>query len=949
MTENMKNIIAFPFGEDFIENLAELLFKEYESGRDLRKIALVFGGKRPALFLKKSLSKKIKKSFWPPHFFSMDEFIDDCLLKGEDFSAPNELEITHLIYTLAKKNYPRLVKNYDFPGFLSWAREIKGFIEQLDLEDVEEEALQNISSSTRISAEAPAAVQKLLENIAGLRADYHRILKEKKTYPRGWRYLLASEYIEKLNFEEFEEIFFCNLFFLHKTEIKIIQTLFQKEKARLVFQGGAKDWPILNELAGELGIEIQAQETSSPKPVINFYSGPDLHHQVTAVREILKTLKEKEKTLIVLPQAESLVPLLSEISAFARDYNVSLGYPLKRSALATLLKNIFEAQLTRKNNLYYSKDYLKLLSHPFIKNLKSGKNPGSATATRILIHKIEEIILGMEKTTAGSNFSGALFINPAELENFPELFELAGRLLKNFGTEASFEDLKIILSRIHELFFKSWETVANFKNLAGVLEKIIAELLEGSFLEIYPINLSVAQRILNFCEEIKLVSFSSEKFPLEGIFKITSEILEGEVISFSGSPLKGLQILGFLETRALNFKNVIFLDLNEAVLPRLKIYEPLIPREIMFNLGLASLEKEEESQRYNFYRLISSAEKVFLIYEESDKKEKSRLVEELMWQEQQKNRTLTSVAAKKINFPVVTSPALKEISKSPSMIKFLKEKFTYSASSLDTYLNCPERFYFQYVLGLREKEVLSEEAETSDIGIFVHGLLKETFSQFISQKPVINDEFEKLFFEMLEEKFSRTFEKTMKSDSFMLKEVLKFRLGKFLEAEKERPVQKILALEEIKEQKIKFSGTEFKFKTIIDRLDQLEDGSYLIIDYKTGETSKHKPKNLARLENFETRAELKSHLKSVQLPLYFYFWQKDFSSLNAALYGLKNSELEPLFKKETPALRQELISQPFLKALEFIISEIIDPEKKFAPDLESEYYCENCPFGQMCR
>ena len=107
------------------------------------------------------------------------------------------------------------------------------------------------------------------------------------------------------------------------------------------------------------------------------------------------------------------------------------------------------------------------------------------------------------------------------------------------------------------------------------------------------------------------------------MFRIFMNKLDHKPIAFSASPLKGLQILGLLETRSLNFENVLILDVNENSLPKLKIYEPLVPREVMISLGLNRLEKEEEIQRYQFKRLLSGARKVYLIYEESSKKEKA--------------------------------------------------------------------------------------------------------------------------------------------------------------------------------------------------------------------------------------------------------------------------------------------------------------------------------------
>jgi ATP-dependent helicase/nuclease subunit B len=140
--------------------------------------------------------------------------------------------------------------------------------------------------------------------------------------------------------------------------------------------------------------------------------------------------------------------------------------------------------------------------------------------------------------------------------------------------------------------------------------------------------------------QFKRAAFGEETFEAEDLFKIFRNKLENETVAFSGSPLKGVQILGVLETRALNFGHVLVLDANESILPKLKIREPLIPRDVMISLGLDRLEKEEEIQRYQFSRLIASAGRVDLFYAESEEHHRSRFVEDLVWARKSSPRCL---------------------------------------------------------------------------------------------------------------------------------------------------------------------------------------------------------------------------------------------------------------------------------------------------------------------
>jgi inactivated superfamily I helicase len=117
--------------------------------------------------------------------------------------------------------------------------------------------------------------------------------------------------------------------------------------------------------------------------------------------------------------------------------------------------------------------------------------------------------------------------------------------------------------------------------------------------------------------------FAEEKFQPMEVFRIFLNKLETEKVAFKGSPLKGVQVLGFLESRSLNFETVIVMDMNEGVMPRIRMNEPLIPREVMLALGLSQIEKEEEIQRYHFMRLIAHAKRSYLVYEDNGVKERA--------------------------------------------------------------------------------------------------------------------------------------------------------------------------------------------------------------------------------------------------------------------------------------------------------------------------------------
>ena len=150
----MSTIETLNFGQDFIEQLAVYVHEHYVlPGKDLSRLAIVFGGKRPSLFVKRALHQKIKTSFYSPHFFSMDEFIKYIVHKKEVLQTSVDLDQCYLLYHLAQKHAPQILAGREtFAQFLPWTREILSFIDHVDLEDVSDDKLRNIQDNAQSSS-----------------------------------------------------------------------------------------------------------------------------------------------------------------------------------------------------------------------------------------------------------------------------------------------------------------------------------------------------------------------------------------------------------------------------------------------------------------------------------------------------------------------------------------------------------------------------------------------------------------------------------------------------------------------------------------------------------------------------------------------------------------------------------------------------------------------------
>ncbi|MDO8970522.1 MAG: PD-(D/E)XK nuclease family protein, partial [Saprospiraceae bacterium] len=360
------------------------------------------------------------------------------------------------------------------------------------------------------------------------------------------------------------------------------------------------------------------------------------------------------------------------------------------------------------------------------------------------------------------------------------------------------------------------------------------------------------------------------------------------------------------------------MDVNESVLPRLSASEPLVPRAVMVSLGLDRMEEEERIQRYQFMRLLGSAENVHLVYNDSPEMQKSRFIEEIIWEQEKQSRSLNSVKVPRAVFQAEVLPRQGSVPKDENIRNLLKT-FVFSASSVNMYLNCPMQFYFRYALGLTEKEGLSEEPESKEIGTFLHELLEGAYKKFIGKRPCIDTAFRKQFFEEFEQRFAREFSRRMKSDAFMIQQIMRYRLERFLDYEAERRVESILGLEHDIVKGIKLGGRETTFKCRIDRIDRLDSGTLLVLDYKTG-SSDIMPRGIASLKKAEenpNRKSIRQAMRSFQLPLYLYCVQEQYpgEAMSAALYNLRTVSLD-IFPKEKEYEQKDELMETCIGLLE---------------------------------
>lgn len=940
-------IHTYPMTDDLIARVAEHIHSVCpDSSCDCSRIAVVFPGERPQHFLNRALSNRFRAHFFSPHFFTIDSFIDYLLLKMRPFRRIPELDACYLLFQISRRMAHTLLPGLNFSDFLPWARDVLQVIDQLDIDRVEDERFEHVLRAGISEYTIPDGLRQLLLQIGQLRSGLHESLMQREAFTRGLRYSLASDSIGSIPLDEFDGILFCGFFFLHDSEKQIFRTLSERGKAEFFFQGDMSEWPVLADIASFLKTRIEPDEDVRNATAVerfSLYAGFDSHSQASIVHGLIQeqSHNERKDTVVVLPEPETVIPLLSELSIENNDFNVSMGYPLARSALFSLFELMFLAQDSRRGSRYYARDYLHVLRHPIIKNLLIVTE---RTLTRAVIHKVEEVLLGIEET----DISGSLFI---DLHSIEELNDF-GRLVCSSpeAGSATSEDVSSVISAIHTLVFYRWQDISSFRSFVRAMEGFIDGLiLYKVFQKEYPLVVNIVERILALCETIKDSEYCQETFAPEDIYALFMQILRGEKVAFKGTPLRGMQILGRLETRSLRFKHVIMMDANEGIMPHMKTETPLIPRELLIALGLRRIQCSEEIERYQCMRLVRAADTVSFVYNGSGDQEKSRFIEQLMWQKQLSSGRLLTFPAQKARYRMQVLQSPKKVMKKEYVLSYLKNDFIFSASSINTYIDCPLKFYYQYVLRLKEKDDFLEEPDGAAIGTFIHELLESEFKPFIGNAPRIDDAFKRSFFEAFHTKFDAEFMRQMKSDSFSVREVMLYRLNQFLDFEAKRDVESVLGLETEYAGSLPLGAHSIRLVAKVDRIDRLPGNRILVLDYKTGSKVETPAKidSLQRLD-ISNRSDIKKWIRSFQLPLYLYFVMQAYpeTSCDAALYQIKSLDLTYLSKKVEEYPFDECMPI-FFDALAAIMDELFDRERPFEPDHDAQ--CDFCTFKGMCQ
>ncbi|MCL6267340.1 PD-(D/E)XK nuclease family protein [Flagellimonas myxillae] len=897
----------------------EYVLKDLHSKQvNIPNCTFVLPSKRSGTFLKKHISKVLGKSVFGPRILSIEDFIT----KISGLSTASNVDLLLRLYGVYRQTIAQ--DPDDFDTFLKWGQTLLQDFNEIDrylippkdilsymsaVKELNHWSLQNNTS------ELVRNYLKFWNNLHGLYNAFSSQLLQERKGNQGLIYRTAAENVASgaVLFEE-APIVFIGFNALNTAEEQIIQhylshpsntiywdidSYFLEDTihdAGLFIRGYKQHWGyyqdqplrgIQDNFLGPKNISI----TGVPKSISQAQYIGNLLSQIH-----MDSTVGLQNTALVLADETLLNPTLQAIPSAIQQVNITMGQPLNKTVLYSFFLSHLDLQLSSTEKGWFYADILSFFSNPFTNTLS--------------LYEEVDIVSMITKDIKQNN---RLYLHQGYFQNYAHQTELISLIFPNSNpTAANWIDHCLLL----------------IQKLKSIHQQNKAQ-----------IELEYLYRFYNLFNQLKQqiekVTFLTALKSIKGFFK---QLAASETADFVGEPLSGLQIMGMLESRNLDFETVIIASVNEGILPSGKSNNSFFPFDVKREFGLPTYKEKDAIYTYHFYRLIQRAKNVHLLYNTEpdvlEGGEKSRLISQLLADGNIANNLTHSIASPSVE--IVPTDTCR-IEKSESLLKDITAFASrgFSPTSLTNYVRNPMDFYKRNILKIYDTEDVEETIAANTFGTIIHDSLEKLYD------PLINTTLSKENIDGLRNEVTDVVKSKFKEilpgvdiqkGRYLLvfQVVLKY-LNNFLDLELkeiQRHEIKILALEEKYEIEIEVPGLGFpiKLKGTLDRVDQI-DGQLRIVDYKTG---KVEPKNV-KVKDWDELITNYDKSKAFQLLCYAYLYQRKFGqdTMIAGIYTFKNLGQGFLpFSSATQTIDKEVLVK-FESYLQQLILDICNPNIPF--------------------
>jgi len=916
MSSVQDKIKVIPIEQPFLKVLAEYVKEKFESHTpDFSNLLMVFPSQRNKFYFRRYLLEVARKDcIIPPAMKTMDELIEYIYesLGGKRGRLLNSIERNFLLKKVIDDLKIDLWMDLPFLKFISVGNRLLNFFDELARERV---TLDDIEKETEIGHYPEKYVQNELPILKRIHREYRRVLEESGFADAGDQNERVYGEFSPECLAEYAHIVVAGIAAPTNVETKLIEHILSQLPSEMILHSCGTDdlkgmdradrpFYIHYKLLKALGVDISRistlNEKTATEPVVHVAKVGTEYEQTFYLESVLKELVPRYQQLhrigIVLTEESILYSVTESLKAAGIEFNRSAGLPLAQSTLFSFLGQLYEVI---SENFHYQ-TFFTFIRHPLLKNAV------------INDHALRPLIYGIERSMVAHRmnyYKSEAFIDG----QFKPLIELLKR-----GIDAARADLDL---------------PAYIDSMVSYLNELLS--CNEDFIKTNSPDINEFFKQLHDIASLRVAGWRKEGGT--GMLEFILRMLRDHRYRVAGDPMRGVQVIGLLEARNLDFDCLILPSMNEGIFPRRSEKDMFINQSVRRAVHLPYDQERDNLYYYYFTELIKGKKEVYISYvAEEDRDVASRFI----------SLTMPGMGHEEPNAELLRSTITipkREVKKNPDVVKRLRRNFQergLSPSALSEYRKCPYRYYLGYVLGLREPDSITEEPGAKEWGEVVHDAISHFYRDHFPGGFTPDDTTRAR--SVMEQELKKALAKNKslavepKAITYLDLNLYLRRLSRFLENETVRFQTgfKPVLEEEKRSYTVPADGLEVVIRGRIDRIDSLNE-KYYIIDYKTGKLPAEKNR------------ELGPGFTEFQLPLYaLMFSGEQPEKIGGMMYyeiGTKCRTVD--VGKDTDvhtylaAFRQDILLPTII--------EILNPEIPFNQTSDEES-CRFCAYGQLC-
>lgn len=859
----------------FIQNIIDYIFKNYDLSKDI--VEVVFPNKRASIHFKRQIVSQLSKTSWMPITSSVQQAME----KWSGLHLVDSLDVALELMSINDKDANNKVLKQNFFGLASqmakdfdeidqYKVDAKNLFESLN----EVKIIENYTFSeyTLSNEDSYKAQSKYLQFFSSL-INYYSALRLNLFSRKVGYYGMITRCLSELPTDELvkridgKKIVFAGFNALTTTEEDVVVRLVENGNAVMLWdldeyyindkkqEAGrfANDFFAKHRnLAGKKdydnehhGISFIGNALSTAEKEINVISVSGSSVQANALQLMME---KRENSVVVLADEALLIPTLNSLPDSVGEINVTMGYPFANTPLYGFIDQIFRFQHSLSDSKIDLWPLASFCDADFIKLVFNGKD-------------YDSLMSWLKDKQSSSDLS-------LHVKDFSSI-----GISDDNQEDGASEDLARFLTLSSTKWIDSKDCIENLKSILRVSLQKIKD--ESYFVKN---QISVAGKVLNKVESLIKKYDSVEILDLQMlILQIGREMS----IAMKGEA-DGLQVMGLLETRNLDFDVVNMLSVNEGVIPKNKNSNSLIPYDVRKYYNLPTYNQQQAVYAYHFYRLLHNAKKINLFYnslsDSSGLGEPSRFIRQIEYELVKKNPKV-KLQHFQYKSPIINLKSnIISVDKDDTMLKKITKL---SPTSISTYLRCSLQYYWKYIMNINCDEV-NEEIQMNVIGSIIHNTLDELYRNFGNEIVT-----ESKFLKVRNQYLDKCYQNALRNNNFrnglpktgfnsIIASVIDTMISRFLDNEhnivKENSLRILCT-----EKELSFHLNNVELHGFADRIDLLND-KLRVIDYKTGSVN---PYDVSISGNAQQLQDM--HDKSIQLIMYKYLFIK---MLNSNTLGL---------------------------------------------------------------